>query len=274
MVQCRFCKQQGHNISSCKHESIQFLLENLKIEFRNIHNRRKLFQALNSKSDDILAMYAKSFGIKSSLPKSVHINQLFTILHNQNIASFEEMSLKIEELKRNLPAHIGMDFNRNSREIAMQIEFVMHYYPDISYAMIENCIEDRVRRTNNLSRIEELRTGLQIAVIHLFTRIAQDVYDQEPQTPVWKVNRIVDLSKDVSDDVSENIGSCQETCQEKKECPVCMNDFLKKNMVVTNCHHLYCAPCIDELIEKTTTNTKPPGCALCRTVIDTLTVKS
>jgi len=185
------------------------------------------------------------------------MHQLFTIIQNENTRSFEEMETMIEGYEQNLPQRIGIDFDRNAREIAMQIEFVMLYYPDINYNIIHDCIEQRVLRTNNLLRIQELRNALEMATRHLFINIAEDI--QENEMRVWQIIPVIVLENE------EEI--------EEKECPICMNEFQKKDMVFTGCNHYYCSSCMNELIEKTTTNSKPPGCALCRTVIDTLHVK-
>jgi hypothetical protein len=232
------------------------VIENLNIELRNIHSRRVLIHTLKQKTAEVLALYAKEFGLKTSLPKSVHIQQLFQIVHTENIRSYEEMLHRLQGFQQNLPTRIGIDFERNAREIAMQIVFVMDHYPDISYTIIAECVRRRVINSSNAFRKAELEQAYQMGVTEYFENSTERY--AVAQTRVWKIQH--------------TIHSCEK--EEEKECPICMNEFPEKNMIFTNCRHHYCNSCMVDLIEKTTTNSKPPGCALCRAVIDQVHVTS
>jgi hypothetical protein len=137
----------------------------------------------------------------------------------------------------------------------MQIVFVMEFYPDITYDIIQDCVRRRIENTQNLFRKEELEQAFLMAVNTVFAHIAER--EAVDTTRVWKIQHTVH--------------ACEK--EEEKECPICMNEFAEKNMIFTNCHHHYCNSCMVNLIEKTTTHSKPPGCALCRAVIHTVHVK-
>jgi hypothetical protein len=256
MPRCRFCRTEGHSINRCDNVLAERIIENLTIELRNIHNRRLLLHTLKQKTAEVLALYAKEFGLKTSLPKSVHIQQLFMIVHTANIRSHEDISQRLQLFQQDLPARIGIDFERNAREIAMQIVFVMHHYPDITYTIIEDCFQRRIRNSTNPFRKTELIQAFQMGVSEFFANM--DEHYALANTRVWKIQHTVH--------------SCEK--EEEKECPICMNEFPEKNMIFTNCRHHYCHSCMVGLIEKTTTNSKPPGCALCRAVIDQVHVTS
>lgn len=258
MVNCRFCKRSGHNITMCNSPLVNKTIENLQIELRNIDDHPHMLINLNHKPSEVLALFALSFGIKSSLPKSIHVEQIATIMMNRNRRSFQEMTNRIVLIRQRLATHpnnIGIDLERNSREIAMQIELVLQYFPN-AYGSIERCIQAKMNQTTNLFRIAELRhafhTGFQSAM--------RNIVEEEPQKRVWKINPIVVCCE-------------YSSSTEEKECPICMNDFLKQDMVITGCNHMYCHDCMNHLIEKMTTFTKPPGCALCRSVIDSINVQ-
>jgi hypothetical protein len=256
MPRCRFCRTEGHSINHCDNVLAERVIENLNIELRNIHSRRTLLYILNQKTAEVLALYAKEFGIKTSLPKSVHIQQLFRIVHTENIRSYEDISTRLQLFQQNLPTRIGIDFERNAREIAMQIVFIMYHYPDITYTIIEDCVRRRIANSTNVFRRNELEQAFQMALAEFFANIAE--HHALENTRVWKIQHTVH--------------SCEK--EEEKECPICMNEFPEKNMIFTNCHHHYCHSCMVSLIEKTTTNNKPPWCALCRAVIDQVHVTS
>ncbi len=46
-----------------------------------------------------------------------------------------------------------------------------------------------------------------------------------------------------------------------KECPICLETFRFKDMIETNCHHLFCNDCFFIILSKS-----DKKCALCRKV--------
>jgi len=51
------------------------------------------------------------------------------------------------------------------------------------------------------------------------------------------------------------------------ECPLCFDEFDAKTVIVTNCKHSFCAPCIKGYSTAIKDTTKKPNCPMCRTNI-------
>ena len=51
------------------------------------------------------------------------------------------------------------------------------------------------------------------------------------------------------------------------ECPMCFDEFDSQSVVVTNCKHSFCAPCIKGYSTAIKDKTKRPNCPMCRTDI-------
>jgi len=62
--------------------------------------------------------------------------------------------------------------------------------------------------------------------------------------------------------------------EEKEECPICLTDQKKFDILITNCNHSFCKDCVMKSISISKNARKPLSCALCRADVNALETKN
>jgi hypothetical protein len=62
--------------------------------------------------------------------------------------------------------------------------------------------------------------------------------------------------------------------EEKEECPICLTDQKKFDILITNCNHSFCKDCVIKSISISKNARKPLSCALCRADVKALETKN
>lgn len=236
---CSFCKEDGHTIRKCNSPLIEeaqlliFAMIDLSIPFDNDDlQRRHLFMAVNMYKPQLTeALLVRYTDYKVSKPEERNVN-LFRMVNRE----IERFSMHSPEEKQTI-----------MRQLVAKIE------TSLLVIQLLNAQKFRVEAAEHLCR--KFPTLLPIFVDYLDEYYQNNHYVRRRFGKIfrsWQIKPILCIEGDTNNDFSEDA-----------ECPICMSNLSKFEIVKTNCGHIYCYPCIDTVFTNSEQLT-PPVCSLCR----------
>jgi hypothetical protein len=198
------------------------------------HNIRSCMKELN---ETIILKYAYTSMIE--LPFHLNENKVNKLCQMYGLSINATITQKKERL-HNIYIHLG-------RQRVIDRLIVPIYRP--SYLPTPSVLEGQDQRQER-QRILPLSQP-----IYLFNLLQQHQQQQNNNN-----NNIVQAKQKPSIQIMVNKDKFPSDKEDVNECPVCYEEC--QNMIVTDCNHSYCQPCISKLMNTINRNTLP--CPLCR----------
>lgn len=242
---CSFCKVEGHIIRKCNSPMIEeaqaliFAMVDLSIPLENDDlQRRYLFMAVNmykrQLTDALLIRYTE---YKMSKPEERNANLLRMV--NREIEKFVALS---QEEKQNY----------------MQL-LVAKIESSILVIRLLNTQMFRIEAAEHLCR--KFPILLPIFVDYLDEHYQNNHYVRRRFGKIfrsWQIKPILCIAEDTNNHYNDDT-----------ECPICISNLSKYEIVKTNCGHIYCYPCMD-IVFTNSEQLTPPVCSLCRGHINSI----
>jgi len=206
------------------------------------------------------------------------MNELGSILYSTFEVAIREIASSCENIE---PFEVvELDFNRTV--CSTIIDLVFHY---IDYLPADNTMEQTSHILCGI--IAQFYINVQTANRELNSRY--DHYMYNIHRSIMKCNTyfrrqmrdIMDGLIDIDCDNSDTESECSEEPEwkvvpilikspnrflnSKEQCPICIDRFCRRDMVITNCRHLFCSPCFKSYLIGRKTQ---PTCPICRESVD------
>jgi hypothetical protein len=290
MRNCSFCKLPGHSIRYCTDVRIQENINEIETTVDRLEGEDEIKNFLNSRSLIMLRLHCMRFGIKMSLTKSKYVNFLTNYYMRQSRTEFgtitpESTETEIKEyfcnyikyyltviIETELPTNSIMRFIMDMNNDILQCyrtgfsQNILVFVGNI-WMNIINILDPAIAvRMTNYSEVFTLINNLIIPYwehIDVASRMNMGAYDDDEQ---------IEYKLDI-----HPIMLCTESYEElqtQEECPICLTDQKKFDIITTNCNHSFCKDCIIKSITLCKNARKALSCALCRGNISLLETKN
>ena len=280
MRNCSFCNLPGHDIRTCNDDSIQGHIQEVEHTISQLNDETEIYAYLKSRPLKLLRVLCAPFGVKMSLNKVYYVQLLqkyyivYTNIQFITNVTIESSEADIKDFSCNYIKHyltFIVEQNLPTYSIIRFIENINHdlwrcYRPEFSqrfdvflgnvwmrsvFVMMDPVVT--VMLTNNY------------IVFNVISRITMPFLDFEA-TPIteWKMNiQPIMLCAEQYDEL-----------QEQEECPICLTDQKKHDIIITNCNHSFCKDCVVKSLDMSKNARKQLSCALCRSQVHSLETKN
>jgi len=280
MRNCSFCNLPGHDIRTCNDNSIQQHIREVEHTIRQLNDENEIERYLKSRPLKVLRVICIPFGIIMTLKKKSYVDLLkkyYMIYRNiqfTNNVTIESNETAIKEYTCNYIKHYLTFIVEQNLETYTIIRFIENinndlwrcYRPEFSqpfdvflgniwmrsiFVMMDQVVT--VMLTNNH------------VIFNLISRLTEPFLDFEAESAVeWKMDiHPIMLCTEQSHEL-----------EEKEECPICLTDQKKFDILITNCNHSFCKDCVIKSISISKNARKPLSCALCRADVKALETKN
>ena len=278
MRNCSYCNLPGHDIRTCTHDSIRENIQEVEHTISHLNGETEIEAYLKHRPLKMLRVLCVPFGIRMTLPKKFYVNLLtryyllyINIQINTHI-TIESGEADIKEftcnyikhyltfiVEQNLPTYAIIRFIENINhdlwrcyrlEFSQTFDvFLGNVWMKSIFMMMDPVIT--VMLTNNH------------VIFNVISRLTMPFLDFEPE-PEWKMDiQPIMLCTEQFDEL-----------QKQEECPICLTDQKKFDIVITNCNHSFCKDCVMKSISISKNARKPLSCALCRADVKALETKN
>ena len=278
MRNCSFCNLPGHDIRTCNHDSIQQHIQEVEHTISHLNGEADVEAYLNKRHLKLLRVLCAPFGVRMTMQKKFYVNLLtnyYVVYANIQIntsITIESGETDIKEysctyikhyltfiVEQNLPTYAIIRFIENINndlwtcyrpEFSQRFDvFLGNIWMKSIFMMMDPVIT--VMLTNNP------------IVFNVISRLTMAFLDFESQ-PEWKMNiQPIMLCTEQIDEL-----------EEKEECPICLTDQKKFDILITNCNHSFCKDCVMKSISISKNARKPLSCALCRADVKAIETKN
>jgi hypothetical protein len=278
MRNCSFCNLPGHDIRTCTDVSIRQHIQEVEHTIRELNDETEIERYLKSRPLKVLRVICIPFGIIMTLKKKSYVDLLkkyYMIYRNiqfTNNVTIESNETAIKEYSCNYIKHYLTFIVEQNLETYTIIRFIENinndlwrcYRPEFSqpfdvflgniwmrsiFVMMDQVIA--VMLTNNH------------VIFNLISRLTMPFLDFESE-PEWKMDiHPIMLCTEQSHEL-----------EEQEECPICLTDQKKFDILITNCNHSFCKDCVMKSISISKNARKPLSCALCRADVKALETKN
>ena len=237
-----------------------------------------------------LRLLSMGKGIPRGIQKGFLLEWLADYYHKQNIqnvmnelssilySTFEVAIREIVPPSENVAPFEAVELDFNRTICSTIIDLTLYY---IDYMPVGNTMEQNSHILCGI--IVQFYINVQTANRVLNSRY--DTYMYNIHRSIMKCNtyvreQIVDITNggvDIDHDNSDTESECSEETEwkvmpilikspnrvlnAKEQCPICIDRFCRKDMVKTNCRHLFCSPCFKSYLNCCIAQ---PTCPLCR----------
>ena len=280
MRNCSFCNLPGHDIRTCNHVSIQENIQELEHTIRHLDDEIEIERYLKSRPLKLLRVICIPFGIAMTLKKKFYVDLLkkYYVVY-KNIQTTTDITVESSEtdireytclyikhyltfiVDQNLPTYATLRFIENINndlwrlyrlEFSQPFDiFLGNIWMKSIFMLMDPVIT--VMLTNNH------------VIFNIISRLTMPFLDFEAQPlPDWKMDiHPIMLCTEQSHEL-----------EEQQECPICLTDQKKFDILITNCNHSFCKDCVIKSISISKNARKPLSCALCRADIKALETKN
>lgn len=270
MRNCSFCNLPGHDIRTCSDVSIQENIDEIDHTIRNLNDEADIERYLKSRHLKILRVVCIPFGVKMTLQKKFYIDLLkkyYMIYRNIQLNTSVTVESSEHDIKEYSCFYIKhyltfiVEQNLLTYSIIRFIENINNdlwrcYRPEFSQPF--DVFLGNVWMKSVFMLMDPVVTVMLTnnpVVFNLISRLTMPFLDFESeQVTEWKMD-------------IHPIMLCTEQyeeLQEQEECPICLTDQKKYDIITTNCNHAFCKHCIVKSIDMSKAARKTLSCALCR----------
>jgi hypothetical protein len=276
MRNCSFCNLPGHDIRTCNDVSIQENIQEVEHTISHLNTEDEIERYLKSRSLKLLRVMCVPFGMKMTLQKKFYINLLkrYYALHTniqvETNVTIESSEAEIKEFSCNYIKHYLTFMVEQELPIYSVIRFIENINSDLwtcyrpefsqSYNVFVGIIW---MRTLFIMMDQSITTKIMnnVVIFNVISRLTMPFLEFEPELePEWKMD-------------IHPMMLCTEQYHElqtKEECPICLNDNIKHDILITNCNHSFCKDCVFKSISMCKNARKQLSCALCRGIVTVL----
>jgi hypothetical protein len=286
MRNCLFCKLPGHSIRYCTDVRIQENINEIETTISRLEGEDEIKNFLNTRRLTVLRVHCLRFGIKMSLTKIKYVKFLTNYYMRNNRTEFgtitpESTETEIKEyfcnyIKYYLTVIIETELPTNSI-----MRFIMDMNNDILQCYRIGFSQNILVFLGNIwmniiNILDPAITGRMLDKYEVFNLVNNLVL------PYWQ-----DIDTRMNMNVEHHqieykldiraIMLCSESFEElqcQEECPICLTDQKKFDIITTNCNHSFCKNCITKSISICKNARKPLSCALCRGNVSLLEIKN
>ena len=278
MRNCSYCNLPGHDIRTCNDDSIRENIQEIEHTISHLNNEDEIKTYLKHRPFKILRVLCAPFGIKMSLKKSNYVNLLkryyssHANIQFRTTVTIESSETDIKEFCCNYIKHyltFIVEQYLPTYAIIRFIEIINHdlwrcYRPDFSQTF--DVFLGNIWMRSVFIMMDQVVTVMLTnnpAVFNLISRITMPFLDFESQ-PEWNMDiQPIMLCTEQFDEL-----------QQEEECPICLTDQKKFDILITNCNHSFCKDCVMKSISVSKNAHKSLSCALCRCNVNTLETKN
>jgi hypothetical protein len=285
MRNCSFCRFPGHDIRYCLDIRIQENIAIIENDISRLNGEAEIEQYLQRVSLVMLRAHCIRFGLKMTLNKSYYVNFLknyysrhtrseLGIAITRDSSETEIKDYFCNYIKHYLTVIVAQELGPNviirfirdvNHDISMyyRIDFtqrILVFIGSIWMKSVFNMMEPVI--AVSLTNDPHVFSLLNSMVIPYWEHIDNE-YAAEPILPEWKMD-------------IQPMMICSETydeLQKNEECPICLTDQRKFDIVTTNCKHSFCKDCINKSLTIAKNARKQLSCALCRGQVACLEIK-
>ena len=285
---CSYCNQTGHMINNCTDdESIVALYKEVQdaadfsIAYSGVRYLKALLLRYHISRLRMLGYHMNLTGIvqtENMTLKNAYCNALKNAYFNARLA---EPGIK-DRLRQSLSAETVASI-RQTIVSWIRLGIIQASQRDIAIERVR-VAEQTVERNENMldtmygrlmqyqQRYNEMEQNSHIAFEELEN--AQEELNQltRQHTRYRKFNIIpvLNLQEEEKEENEKEENEKEENEKEEKEedCPICYDAIKTDKLVITNCKHSFCVPCLSKYLDsvRVKSASNPPVCALCREI--------
>ena len=233
------CRQPGHTIRNCNHESaIQ-----IKTEFEIIGRFCRAFSIplyLKGWLDTLSDIDLNILGGLATVRRELNIKKLFNLEYN--------------DILTQRPNNLGRPYN------------------DADMPLIERFINDQIRFALSSFSQEEIHQPFQQVITRGFRHLITHLLVESLPDVIQNKFPLIKLTNAIISPLQEHY--IFNSDQEPIACPICFDELtMETDAAMTQCEHIYCSPCIETFFKHlaSSQSIKEPCCAMCRTDITQIT---
>lgn len=280
MRNCSFCHSPGHDIRACNHDSIQQHIQEVEHTISHLNDEADIERYLKSRHLKILRVLCVPFGVKMTLNKEFYVNLLknyYIVYRNIQFSTnvtIESSEADIKEFSCNYIKHyltFIVEQNLQTYSILRFIENINNdlwrcYRPEFSQRF--SVFLGNIWTISVFVMMDQVVTNMLTnnpIVFNVISRLTMPFLDFEAEPLVeWKMDiHPIMLCTEQIDEL-----------EEKEECPICLTDQKKFDILITNCNHSFCKDCVMKSISISKNARKQLSCALCRANVKALETKN
>jgi len=280
MRNCSFCHSPGHDIRTCNDDSIQQHIQEVENTIMHLNDEAEIERYLNSRHLKILRVLCAPFAVRMTLYKKFYVNLLknyYIVYRNIQFTTnvtIESSEADIKEFSCNYIKHyltFIVEQNLQTYSILRFIENINNdlwrcYRPEFSQPF--DIFLGNIWMKSIFMLMDPVITVMLTnnpIVFNVISRITMPFLDFEAESVVeWKMD-------------IQPIMLCTEQSyelEEQEECPICLTDQKKHDILITNCNHSFCKDCVVKSLDMSKNARKQLSCALCRSQVKSLETKN
>jgi len=278
MRNCSFCNLPGHDIRTCTDVSIRQHIQEVEHTVRELNDENEIERYLKSRRLKVLRVICIPFGLAMTRKKNFYVDLLkkyYMIYRNiqfTNNVTIESNETAIKEYSCNYIKHYLTFIVEQNLETYTIIRFIENINNDLwrcyrhEFSQPFDVFLGNIWMRSIFSMMDPVVTVMLTnnhVIFNVISRLTMPFLDFEPE-PEWKMDiHPIMLCTEQSHEL-----------EEKEECPICLTDQKKFDILITNCNHSFCKDCVMKSISISKNARKPLSCALCRADVNALETKN